>query len=103
MHRFGIPPAQARPAVRRAHERTQHNREDLSDPSLRNDPGKGMLRLLHVNAIGAEQLSAAAMAVPPHCVGTIVQPARQYAKMWQEFAHELDGRARIIDPSAARR
>ena len=75
----------------------------LRDPSLRNDHGKGMLRLLHVNAIGAEQLSAAAMAVPPHCVGIVVQLARQYAEMWQEFAHELDGRARIIDPSAARR
>jgi len=31
-----------------------------------------------------------------------VQLARQYAKMWQDFAQELDGRARIIDPSAAR-
>ena len=30
-----------------------------------------------------------------------VQLARQYAKMWQDFARELDGRARIIDPSAA--
>ena len=75
----------------------------LRDPSLRNDSGKGLLRLLHVNAIGAEQLAAAAIAVPPHCVGVVVQIARQYANMWQEFAHELDGRARIIDPSAARR
>jgi hypothetical protein len=76
----------------------------LRDPSLRNNErGKGMLRLLHVNAVGAEQLPDVAAAVPPHCVGIIVQLAHQYAKMWQDFAKELDGRARIIDPSAATR
>ena len=76
----------------------------LRDPSLRNNErGKGMLRLLHVNAVGADQLPDAAAAVPPHCVGIVVQLARQYAKMWQDFARELDGRARIIDPSAAMR
>ena len=76
----------------------------LRDPSLRNNErGKGMLRLLHVNAAGAGQLPDLATAVPPHCVGIIVQLARHYAKMWQDFAQELDGRARIIDPSAATR
>jgi hypothetical protein len=76
----------------------------LRDPSLRaNERGKGMLRLLHVNAVGAEQLPDAAATVPPHCVGIVVQLAHQYAKMWQDFAKELDGRARIIDPSAATR
>jgi ParB-like chromosome segregation protein Spo0J len=76
----------------------------LRDPSLRNnDRGKGMLRLLHVNAVGAEQLPTAAAAVPPHCVAIVVQLARQYAMMWHDFASELDGRARIIDPSAAAR
>jgi ParB-like chromosome segregation protein Spo0J len=74
------------------------------DPSLRNNQrGQGMLRLLHVNAVGAEQLPDVAAAVPPHCVGVVVQLARQYAKMWQDFALELDGRARIIDPSAVTR
>ena len=74
----------------------------LRDPSLRgNEKGKGMLRLLHINAVGAEQLPSAAVTVPPHCVGIIVQLARQYAQMWHDFAKELDGRARIIDPSAA--
>jgi ParB-like chromosome segregation protein Spo0J len=76
----------------------------LRDPSLRNNErGKGMLRLLHVNAVGAEQLPDVAAAVPPHCVSIVVELARQYAKMWQEFAMELDGRARIIDPSTAKR
>jgi hypothetical protein len=73
----------------------------LRDPSLRNNErGKGMLRLLHVNAVGTKQLPDVAASVPPHCVGIVAQLARQYAKMWQEFARELDGRARIIDPSA---
>jgi ParB-like chromosome segregation protein Spo0J len=73
----------------------------LRDPSLRNnEQGKGMLRLLHVNAVGAGQLPDVAAAVPPHCVTMVVRLARQYAKMWNEFAVELDGRARIIDPSA---
>jgi hypothetical protein len=76
----------------------------LRDPSLRNNElGKGMLRLLHINAVGAEQLPDVATAVPPHCVSIVVLLARQYAKMWQDFARELDGRARIIDPSAAAR
>ncbi len=75
----------------------------LRDPSLRNNErGKGMLRLLHINAVGAEQLPEVADALPPHCVAIVVQLARQYAKMWHDFAQELDGRARIIDPSAAR-
>ena len=76
----------------------------LRDPSLRNNErGKRMLRLLHINAVGAEQLPDAAATVPPHCVGIVMQLARQYATMWQDFARELDGRARIIDPSTATR
>jgi hypothetical protein len=39
--------------------------------------------------------------VPPHCIGIVMQLARHYAQMWQDFATELDGRARIIDPSVA--
>lgn len=74
------------------------------DPSLRSsERGKGMLRLLYVNAVGAEQLQDLAASVPLHCVAIFVQLARQYAKMWQDFATELDGRARVIDPSAAMR
>jgi ParB-like chromosome segregation protein Spo0J len=76
----------------------------LRDPSLRNnEQGKGMLRLLHVNAVGAEQLPDAAEAVPPHCVTVIVRLAEQYAQMWDEFARELNRRAQIIDPPASAR
>jgi ParB-like nuclease domain len=76
----------------------------LRDPSLRdNETGRGMLRLLHANAMGAERLPGMALTVSPHCASTIVWLARQYAKMWQDFAHELGSRARIFDPSAAGR
>jgi ParB-like chromosome segregation protein Spo0J len=76
----------------------------LRDPSLRNnEQGKGMLRLLHVNAVGAEQLPDVASTVPAHCVTVVGRLARYYADMWLEFARELDGRARIIDPAAAAR
>jgi hypothetical protein len=75
----------------------------LRDPSLRNnEQGKEMLRLLHINAVSAEQLPDVAAVVPPHCVTTVVHLACQYARMWQDFARELDARARIIDPSARR-
>ncbi len=76
----------------------------VRDPSLRgNERGKAMLRLLHVNAVAARQVQDVAAGVPPHCVAIVMQLAAQYAKMWQDFARELDGRARIIDPSAATR
>lgn len=75
----------------------------LRDLSLRsNERGKGMLRLLRVNAVGAEQLPDTAAAVPPYCVAIIVRLARQCARM-RGFARGLDERAQIIDPSAATR
>lgn len=94
--RTSPPPAASDPAVM--------VQKLLRDPSLRgNEQGKEMLRLLHINAVSAERLPDVAEAVPPHCMAIIVQLARQYAKMWQDFARELDGRARIIDPSAVTR
>jgi hypothetical protein len=76
----------------------------LRDPSLRsNHQGKEMLRLLHINAVSADQLPDVAATVPPHCVTTVGQLACQYARMWQDFAQKLNARARIIDPPAASR
>jgi len=73
----------------------------LRDPSLRgSEGGRRMLRLLHSNAAGTEDLPGIVADVPPHCVAIVLQLARQYAQMWDDFARELDGRARIIDPAA---
>ena len=78
--------------------------EKLSrDPSLRSsERGRGTLRLLHVNAVAAGQLPDVATGVPPHCVSLVAELAHTYAEMWRNLARELDSRARIIDPSAAR-
>lgn len=76
----------------------------LRDPSLRyNEQRKEILRLLRVNATGAEQLAYAAPAIPPHCLGIIARLARQYAEMWQDFARELNERAGIIAPETITR
>jgi hypothetical protein len=73
----------------------------MHDPSLRNnDQGKGILRMLHINAVGAGHLPEVVPTVPPHCVIIVARLAREYAKIWQDFAEELDGRARIIDQPA---
>jgi ParB-like chromosome segregation protein Spo0J len=74
----------------------------LRDPSLRdNELGKGVLRLLHINAVGVQHLPNAAAALPAHCIDTLAMLARQYAKMWQDFSHELGIRARAHMTSAA--
>jgi hypothetical protein len=74
----------------------------LRDPSLRgSDWGRGVLRLLHVTSVAVEQLPDTATGLPPHCVSAVAHLAHQYAQMWQDFARELDGRARIINPSEA--
>jgi len=96
--------ARTRPGIRPAPDPAATVEKLLRDPSLRNnDQGKEMLRLLHINAVNADQLPDVAAAVPPHCVTAVIGLARQYARMWQDFAQELNERARIIDPSAATR
>jgi ParB-like chromosome segregation protein Spo0J len=97
----GTPPP-SRPVTRSATASPAATVEKLlRDPSLRNnEQGKSLLRLMQANAVGVNRLPEVATALPPHCVAIVVQLARQYATMWQDFAKELDGRARIIDPSA---
>jgi hypothetical protein len=76
----------------------------LRDPSLRgSEEGRHMLRMLQTNAAGLESLPRVAAAVPPHCVGIVVELARQYARMWLDFTRELDRRARLVDRAAASR
>lgn len=76
----------------------------LRDPSLRNNErGRGILRLLHVNAAGVQHLPDTTAVVPSHCAGAVVQLAGHYAKMWEDFASKLDERARIIGTSAVTR
>lgn len=74
----------------------------LRDPSLRHsEPGRYLLRLLQLNAAGEQEWPRVLMALPPHCLATVVVLARQYGEMWLGFAQELDERARILDPWAS--
>lgn len=69
----------------------------LRDPSLRNnEEGRNLLRLLRNNAIGMQQWTDLAGAVPPHCGGLVAQLAQRYAELWLEFSRELDGRMRSV-------
>jgi transposase-like protein len=73
----------------------------LRDPSLRlSEPGRYLLRLLQVNAAGEQEWPRMLTALPPHCLATVVVLARQYGRMWLNFAQELDERAQILDPWA---
>ncbi|MET8948969.1 ParB/RepB/Spo0J family partition protein [Streptomyces sp. NPDC004542] len=65
----------------------------LRDPSLRHkEEGRHLLRVLQLNAIGDQEWSKLAAAVPSHCGDLIADLARQYAETWMEFAKELDER-----------
>lgn len=74
----------------------------LRDPSLRHsEPGRYLLRLLQHNAATVQEWPSVLTALPPHCLVTVEQLARQYSEMWLNFAKELDDRARIVDPWAS--
>ena len=74
----------------------------LRDPSLRHtEQGQRLLRLLQINAMGAQEWPAVVAALPPHCAATITELARQYGQMWMEVAQEMEARARIVDPWSA--
>lgn len=74
----------------------------LRDPSLRrSETGRYLLRLLQHNAATAQEWPSVLGALPPHCLTIVEQLARQYSEMWLNFADELDGRARIVDPWAS--
>jgi ParB-like chromosome segregation protein Spo0J len=67
----------------------------VRDPSLRQtENGRRLLRLLRFSAVGAQEWPGVISAVPPHCAIIVVQLARQYGRMWLQFAEDLERRAR---------
>lgn len=73
----------------------------LKDPSLRQrEHGRRLLRLLQINAISEDELNDLLADMPPHCVATVEQIARQNIQMWRLIARRLDERVGIIDPKA---
>jgi ParB-like chromosome segregation protein Spo0J len=73
------------------------------DPSMRHkQAGRQLLRLLQANASGLLESASLASAVPSHSVPIMAQLARQYAQLWDNFAQELEGSARLMPESRAR-
>ena len=66
----------------------------VRDPSLRHtESGRQLLRLMQTMAIGVREVPALAVAMPPHSKGLVRQLAELYARMWQEFARDLEDEA----------
>ncbi|MBQ1050209.1 ParB-like nuclease domain-containing protein [Micromonospora sp. C51] len=73
------------------------------DPSLRyNQAGRQLLRLLQANASSLRESASLASAVPSYSVPIMVQLARRYAQLWDDFAQELEGSARLMPESRVR-
>ncbi|HEV2635913.1 MAG TPA: hypothetical protein VGX23_12240 [Actinocrinis sp.] len=65
-----------------------------ADPSLRlNEQGRGLLRLLVVQAIGPAEWSNLLDVVPAHRADLVIELAESYARTWSRFAEELKRRS----------
>jgi ParB-like chromosome segregation protein Spo0J len=65
-----------------------------ADPSLRlNEQGRGLLRLLVVQAIDPAQWSNLVDVVPAHRADAVIELAEGFAKTWSRFADELKRRS----------
>ncbi|MDF2261269.1 ParB/RepB/Spo0J family partition protein [Streptantibioticus ferralitis] len=64
------------------------------DPALRStDMGRVLLRLLSSHEIPLANWQALVGGVPPHCARAVADVAGECARIWQEFAREMAGRA----------
>lgn len=75
----------------------------VRDPSMRHkQAGRQLLRLLQESASGLLRPASLAAAVPSHSISMVVQLARQYAQLWNDFAQELESSARFTPDSRVR-
>lgn len=71
----------------------------MRDPSLRqSELGRRLLRMFRENVLGAREMTDICASVPSHCIELIIQLSRQNSQIWEEFAQELNRRARIVSP-----
>jgi hypothetical protein len=69
-----------------------------NDPSLRlKEAGRELLRWLETHAAAANDYQRLADTVPAHCTTTIAELARTNARVWSEFANQVERRGREID------
>lgn len=98
-----VPARSAKPSIERKARQVQTDpvsilEKLLRDPSLRHkEDGRSLLRLLQQNAMGMQEWSELPSAVPPHCVGLVVDVARKCAETWLQFAQEVDERVRSTE------
>ncbi|MFH9424049.1 ParB N-terminal domain-containing protein [Streptomyces sp. NPDC017529] len=83
--------AEASKAVGRERIIMLHNLR--KDPSLRfTDAGRALLRWLDVQATENQEWERVLAGVPSHCRETVAELARTCARVWQEFAVQLEQR-----------
>ncbi|MFC8718558.1 transcriptional regulator, partial [Kitasatospora sp. NPDC057198] len=71
----------------------------MRDPSLRqSELGRRLLRMFKENVLGAREMSDICASVPSHCLDLIIHLSRQNSRIWDDFARELNRRARIVNP-----
>lgn len=71
----------------------------MRDPSLRqSELGRRLLRMFKENVLGANEMADIVASVPSHCIDLTIQLSRRNSKIWEDFAQELNRRARIVNP-----
>ncbi len=71
----------------------------MRDPSLRqSELGRRLLRMFKENVLGAKDMTDICASVPSHCIELIIQLSRHNSQIWEDFAQELNRRARIVNP-----
>lgn len=71
----------------------------MRDPSLRqSELGRRLLRMFKENVLGAKEMTDICASVPSHCIEMIIQLSRHNSQIWEDFAQELNRRARIVNP-----
>ncbi len=86
--RRGAGPGERRPPL------PERLRALKQDPALRStDMGRALLRMLSSHEIPLAHWQAFVGGVPPHCARAVADIAGECARIWQEFAREMAGRA----------
>ncbi|MFH9419149.1 transcriptional regulator [Streptomyces sp. NPDC017529] len=71
----------------------------MRDPSLRqSELGRRLLRMFKENVQGAKDMTDIVASVPSHCIELIIQLSRHNSQIWEDFAQELNRRARVVNP-----
>ncbi len=77
-------------------------RKLCKDPSLQySEAGRKLLRWLHCHSVRINDWNWLANAVPPHWIPSVADLARKTADSWNDFACQLERRARPLSADFA--